>query len=254
MERFIPFFALAHREVYRFLRLSRQTIIPPVLSTLMFILIFGFSLGSSIRQIQGFDYIVFILPGLAQMGVINNAYQNSSTSLFMGRMEHSIENLLVAPLSYIEIVLAFLVGCVMRGLTVGAATLFMASFFVDFPFPHFGWLLISWTLTAALFGSMGIVFGLLAERWDHIALFGNFVLMPLIYLGGTFYSVKMLPPFWEKISYLNPVFYAIDTTRYAVLGVSEFGWQRSFFFTLGLTLLFVGVSIQLFRRGYKLIS
>lgn len=250
----IPFITLVYREAYRFLRLFRQTVIPPVLTTLLFILVFGYSLGTAIRRIEGFDYIIYILPGLAQMGVINHAYQNSSTSLFMARMERSIENFLVAPLSYLEIVFSYILGAIMRGLTVGIATLAVAAFFVEFPMPHLGWLMVSWTLTAALFGSMGVVFALLAESWDHIALFGNFVLMPLVYLGGTFYSINMLPDFWRRVSYFNPVFYAIDTTRWAILGTSDVSWQISFLITFAMTALLVLICVFLFKRGVNLIS
>lgn len=252
--RITPLYTLVYKEVYRFMRLFRQTVIPPVITTLLFILIFGYSLGSAIRKIEGFDYIIYILPGLAQMGVINNAYQNSSTSLFMSRMERSIENVLTAPLGYIEIVLSQLLGSVLRGLTVGYTILLVAYFFQPFPLPHFGWLCVSWTLTATLFGAFGIVFALLSKTWDHIALFGNFILMPLIYLGGVFYSIKMLPPFWQKISYANPVFYAIDSTRYAILGVSDIAWYQSFGITLGMTVVLVLLCVYLFKRGVNMVS
>jgi len=252
--KFIPFYTLIYRECYRFLRLFRQTVIPPVLSTLLFILIFGYSLGRSIKDIEGFDYIVYILPGLAQMGVIFHAFQNSATSLFMARMERSIENFLVAPLGYIQIVMSYVFGSVMRGLTVGIATLAVSAFFVDFPMPHMGWLLVSWTLTAALFGTIGVISALLAESWDHIALFGNFVLMPLVYLGGTFYSINMLPPFWRNVSYFNPVFYAIDTTRWAIIGKSDVIWYNSFLITLAMVLVLMSICVLMFRKGFKLIN
>lgn len=250
----IPFTTLIRREVYRFVRLFKQTIIPPVLSTLLFVLIFGYSLGSAIKSIEGFEYIVYILPGLAQMGVINHAYQNSSTSLFLARLEHSIENLVTAPLSYLEIVTAFVIGSIMRGLTVGVVTLVVSALFVKFPMPHLGWLFVSWTMTAALFGCLGIIFGLLADSWEHIALFGNFVLMPLVYLGGVFYSVNMLPGFWRTVSFFNPVFYAIDSTRFAILGTSDVLWQNSFLATLGLTLVSLAVCVYLFKRGVNLVN
>ena len=250
----IPFYTLVYREGYRFLRLFRQTVIPPVLTTLLFILIFGYSLGSAIKNIEGFDYIIYILPGLAQMGVIFHAFQNSATSLFMARMERSIENFLVAPLNYIQIVMSYVLGSIMRGLTVGIATLLVSSLFVDFPMPHLGWLLLSWILTAALFGTIGVIAALMSESWDHIALFGNFILMPLVYLGGTFYSINMLPPFWRNVSYFNPIFYAIDTTRWAILGKSDVIWYNSFLIMTVMTIVLVSICVLMFRRGFKLIN
>lgn len=249
-----PFYTLLRREVYRFLRLFKQTIFPPVITTLLFILIFGYSLGSTIRQISGFDYIVFILPGLAQMGVINNAYQNTSTSLFLAKMEHSIENFIVAPLHYLQIVLGFILGGVLRGLTVGVAVLFISYFFVDFPMPHLGWLFVSWFLTSLVFSGLGMIAAILSEGWDQIATYGNFILMPLVYLGGTFYSIKQLPPFWAKLSYFNPIFYAVDSTRFAILGVSEIEWYHSFLILSLMGTIVVGICVWMFKRGYKIVN
>ncbi|MBU0506069.1 MAG: ABC transporter permease [bacterium] len=251
---YIPFLSLINREAYRFLRLFSQTVLPPVLLTLLFILVFGYSLGSSIKKIQGFDYIIFILPGLAQMGVIQHAYQNSATSFYLARMERSIENFLVAPLSYLQIISSFIIGSILRGLTVGICILIMSSLFVDFPIASLTWLFLSWFVTAALFGALGILVSMLAESWDHVALISNFILMPLIYLGGVFYSIKMLPPFWQKISLFNPVFYAIDSTRYALLGKSEFTWYLSFLLILIMALLLLFTCTLLFKRGFKIIN
>jgi ABC-2 type transport system permease protein len=249
-----PFLTLVEREAYRFLRLFKQTVMPPVLMTLLFILVFGYSLGRSIKQIQGFDYIIFILPGLAQMGVIQHAYQNAATSFYLARMERSIENFLVAPLSYIQIISSFIIGSILRGLTVGICILVMSSLFVDFPITSLSWLFLSWFVTAALFGALGILVAMLAESWDHVALISNFILIPLIYLGGVFYSIRMLPPFWQKISLLNPVFYAIDSTRFALLGKSEFTWYLSFLIILFMAFIFLLVCTILFRRGFKIIN
>lgn len=250
----VAYYTLLYREVWRFLRLFKQTILPPVISTLLYILIFGYSLGDSIRQIQGFDYIVYILPGLAQLGLINHSYQNSATSLFVSRTERSIENLLVSPLSYLEIVTAYIFGSIMRGLAVGTATLAVSAFFVDFPMPHLPALALSWALSAAFFGSVGLITALLAESWDQISVVGNFVLMPLVYLGGTFYSINLLPEFWQKVSYINPIFYCIDTTRYAILGLSDINWVYSFSFLSIMTCISVGICVWLFKRGVKLIT
>ena len=142
------FLTLVRRETYRFMRLFRQTIVPPLITTLLYVLVFGVSLGSHIKEIKGYSFIVFIVPGLSQLGLITNAYANSSTSLFMARLERSIENVLVAPLSYLHIVLAFIIGAILRGLTVGYATLLIARLFVEFPLPHPFLLLLSWILSS----------------------------------------------------------------------------------------------------------
>jgi ABC-2 type transport system permease protein len=236
------------------MRLFRQTIVPPVVNTLMFILIFGHALGSSIRQIDGFDYIVYILPGLAQLGIINNAYANTSTSVFMARLERSIENVLTAPLRYLEIVLALMIGGILRGLVVGAATLLVSVFFVDIPIPHPIYLLISWTLTSALFSALGFICALMAENWDQIALFTNFFITPAVYLGGTFYSINSLSPFWQSVMRLNPIYYCIDATRYALLGRADDAIGFTLGMTLFLTLICVAIATILIKRGYKLIT
>lgn len=254
MTNWTGFLTLVRRETYRFMRLFRQTLIPPLMTTLLYILVFGVSLGSHIKSVKGFDFIVFILPGLAQLGLITNAYANSSTSLFMARMERSIENVLIAPLSYLHIILAFILGAIFRGLTVGYATLFIARFFIDFPMPHPFLLFFSWTLSCAFFGALGIASALLAETWDHISLFTNFVITPFIYLGGAFYSVDMLPEFWRKVSHLNPIFYCIDSSRYAVLGVSDAPVALSFAVIGTLAVLSIATCTVMVRRGYRLVN
>lgn len=254
MTNWTGFITLLRRETYRFLRLFRQTLVPPLMTTLLYILVFGVSLGAHIKEIKGFNFIVFILPGLAQLGLITNAYANTSTSLFMARLERSIENLLIAPLSYLHIVLAFILGAVFRGLTVGYATLFIARFFVEFPMPHPVLLFCSWTLSCAFFGALGLASALLAETWDHISLFTNFVITPFIYLGGAFYSVDMLPEFWRKVSQLNPIFYCIDSSRYAVLGISDAPVGLSFAVIGTLAAISIATCTLMVRRGYKLVN
>lgn len=248
------FYTALARETYRFIFLFRQTVLPPLITTLLFILIFGYSLGSSIKEINGHPYIVYILPGLAQLGIITNSFSNSSFSLYMSRLEKSVENILIAPLNFFQITLAFIIGGVLRGLTVGFATLFMAAFFVDFPLPHPILLISSWILTSLFFSSLGVIIGILSETWDHLAAVSNFVITPLIYLGGTFYSVKMLPPFWQKVSYFNPIFYCIDLTRFTILGQSDTNWVYSFVFISFLSIITLTASTTLIKKGYKLIS
>ncbi|OGQ08955.1 MAG: hypothetical protein A3G32_00540 [Deltaproteobacteria bacterium RIFCSPLOWO2_12_FULL_40_28] len=248
------FLTLIDREFYRFMRLSRQTIFPPLITTVLFILIFGYSLGTKIHEIHGFSYILYIFPGLLQMGVINNAYANSSTSLFMSRFERSIENMLVAPLTPFQLVTSYMMGALLRGLVVAIAIYVASLPFVSIPVAHPFLILASLVFSSLFFGGLGIVCGLWSESWDKIALYTNFVLTPLTYLGGVFYSLEMLPPFWHKVSLINPIFYSVDLIRYGFLGHSD----ASPVFSLSLLfLLAIGVYLWcfiLFRRGYKLIK
>lgn len=248
------FLTLIEREFYRFMRLSRQTVFPPLITTVLFILIFGYSLGTRIREIHGFSYILFILPGLIQMGAINNAYANSSTSLFMARLEKSIENLLIAPLSYFQIVTAYMIGGVLRGLVVGGVIIVTSVFFVDFPVHD--WLILSAGLLfpSILFSGLGIISGLHAESWDKIATFTNFVITPFLYLGGVFYSIHMLPPFWEKVSYFNPAFYCVDLIRYGFLGVSDAPVTLSLTILVTSAVAVYAFCVYLFWKGYKLVK
>lgn len=250
----IGFYTLIEREYYRFARLSKQTVFPPVLTTLLFVLIFGYSLGSRIREIHGFSYIVFILPGLAAMGVLTNSYANTSTSLYMARLDRSIENILASPLSSVQIVTAFVVGGLLRGVIIGTVTLLVASFCVSMPWPHAAASLLVILLSSVTFSSLGILSALWAESWDHIATFTNFVITPFVYLGGVFYSISMLPPFWHKVSLANPIFYAVDALRWATLGVGDVPLWISLS-VLGLAAFCsFGACVLLFKRGYKLIA
>lgn len=247
------FFTLIEREYYRFMRLAAQTIAPPVIMTILFVVIFGYSLGHQIEEISGFPYIIYILPGIAGMGVITNSYSNSSTSLFMARMDRSIENILVAPLSHLKMVMAFVIGGMTRGVVVGGITLIVASFLTSLSIQHFFLTLFYLLAISTIFSSLGIISALWAEDWDHLATFSNFVLTPFIYLGGVFYSVNMLPGIWHKVSHLNPMYYLIDGFRWSILGQSDISPWIAAAITLALVFGSVLLSVYLFRKGYKLI-
>lgn len=248
-----PFLTLIERECYRFVRLASQTIIPPVLTTVLFVIIFGYSLGEGIESVSGFPYIIYILPGLAGMAVITNAYANSSTSLFMARVDRSIENIVVCPISHFRIVAAFLLGGVIRGTVVGAATLAAASLLTGLEIRSFPLVVFYLTTLASIFSALGIVSALWAEDWDHLAVFSNFVITPSIYLGGVFYSIRMLPPLWQKLSMGNPMLYLVDGFRFAILGVSDISPFITTGVVLGLTGLTLAAVLWLFRIGYKLV-
>lgn len=223
------------------------------MSTVLFILIFGFSLGSRIKEIEGFSYILFILPGLASMGTITNAYANTSTSLFMARMDYSIENLVAAPLSNLQLVSSFVLGGLFRGLLVGILPLLIAIPLVHLRVESWPLVILVLALTSVFFSCLGIISALWSEGWDNIATFTNFIITPFVYLGGVFYSIHMLPGFWQKISLANPIFYMVDALRHAVLGISDVTWS----FSLGILAALAGGSflfcVYLFRVGYKLV-
>ncbi len=247
------FYTLIERECYRFARLSKQTILPPVVTTLLFIFIFGFSLGSRIHEIEGFAYIIYILPGLATMGVVTNSYANTSTSLFMAKMDRSIENILAAPISHYHIATAFLIGGLIRGLVIGVITLLISMLSVQMPLAHPLWTFVILILNSILFSSLGIISGLWSESWDQIATFTNFIITPFVYLGGVFYSIHMLPPFWQKVSLANPIFYLVDALRWCVLGKGDIPFIVSLTFIMGVSLLSYWICLTLFKNGYKLI-
>ncbi|MBI2335297.1 MAG: ABC transporter permease [Deltaproteobacteria bacterium] len=248
------FFTLIEREVYRFSRLSRQTIFPPIITTLLFIFIFGFSLGASIRQIEGFSYIMFILPGLASMSVITNAYANTSTSLFMARMDRSIENTLIAPVTYFQMALSLAIGGILRGLVIGLITLLVGIFSVHLKVHDWPLTLLVLTLSSIIFSNLGIISALQAEGWDSIAMFTNFLITPLVYLGGVFYSIQMLPPFWHKVSLINPIFYLVDSLRYSILGTSAVALSLSLGILVFLTIATFAICVWLFKIGYKMVT
>lgn len=248
------FVTLVEREAYRFLRLARQTVVPSMITTIMYILIFGHALGSRIKDINGTEYIAYILPGLVQMGVITNAYANSSTSLFMARLERSIENILVAPIPHFEIVSAYMLGGILRGLVVGLTVMGSARLFLPFTIANWGDVVLGLVMTSALFSGLGIISGLLAESWDKIATYTNFVITPFIYLGGVFYSIHMLPDFFRQVSLFNPIFYCVDLVRHGFLGHSDSpAWIARLSLTVAAVAVYL-VCVRLFQVGYKLMK
>lgn len=249
----IPFITLVRQEFFRFGRLTKQTIIPPILTTFLFILIFGFSLGERIREIHGFPYIIFIIPGLAAMGALNSAFSNTSSSLYIARFDQSIDNLLSVPLRPIEMVSALILGSIARGFLVGALTLVVALFLLKQPVHNIGLTLFFLIAPSILFGCWGIIDALRAKTWDTLATTINFVITPLIYLGGVFYSIELLPEPWKTVASINPIFYMVDGLRYAILGIHEVPLWQSIGVTMGLTAALFVFCIYLFQIGWRLV-
>jgi ABC-2 type transport system permease protein len=250
----IGLWTLLWRETGRFLVLWKQTVLPPILSSVLYVLIFGYSLGSRIREIDGFPYTEFLLPGLAMMGIMNAAYSNSSSSLFMAKREYYLNDILIAPISYWEIVLAFMVGAMVRGILVGIVILGTGAVLAHLPWSHAFYAISIMLLVSALLSCVGLVIGLWAQTWDNIMLGVNFVITPLVFLGGVFYSIDMLPPFWKTLSHFNPLFYMINGMRYGVLGVEDASPGLSLALTAGLAAAAFALTVALFRSGYRLKS
>lgn len=250
----IGFWTLTRRETGRFMALWKQTVFPPILSALLYVLIFGEALGSRIRLIDGFGYTEYILPGLAMMGVLTSAYSNSSTSLFVARHERYINDILVAPMAYWEIVSAYTLGAMARGLIVGVLILAVGLVTTDMPLEHPVVVIVTLAAVSMVLSCAGILMALWSDSWDQVALLLNFIITPLVFLGGVFYSIRMLPPFWQDVSLFNPIFYMINALRYGVLGVADASPAFSVALSIALALASLALSVHLFRIGYGLKS
>ncbi|ABD70653.1 ABC-2 [Rhodoferax ferrireducens T118] len=245
---------LFYKEVLRFWRVAFQTVAGPVLTAMLYLLIFGHALESHVKVYDTIKYTAFLVPGLAMMSVLQNAFANSSSSLIMSKMMGNLVFLLLTPLSYMNWFVAYVGAAVVRGLVVGVGVFAVSAFFTDIYFVSPGWLLTFAVLGAALMGTLGLIAGLWADKFDQLAAFQNFVVMPMTFLSGVFYSVHSLPPFWQTVSNLNPFFYMIDGFRYGCFGVSDVSPWLSLG-VVGVALAVVStVAVTLLRTGYKLRS
>ncbi len=244
--------ALTQREIKRFLRIWTQSLIPPVLTSSLFILIFGFSLGSRISEVSGVSYLEFILPGLLMMGVIMIAYAATSFSLFIQKFHGSVQEILVAPISYWQIIMSLTISGIARSMLVGLGILMVSLLFTSITIYNIFILFSFILLVSMLFSFAGIITALWAENFDQMSIFSTFLITPLTYLGGVFYSIEMLPPFWANLAKFNPILYMVDGFRYGFIGVSDIPVLYSFLVVSFLTLTFFVICVQMFRSGYKL--
>ncbi|HIJ10724.1 TPA: ABC transporter permease [Candidatus Woesearchaeota archaeon] len=245
---------LTRREISRVLRIWTQSLIPPILTSSLFIVIFGYSLGSRITDIAGVSYLEFIVPGLLMMGVIMSAYAATSFSLYLQKFQGSVQELLVAPISYWEIIAGLTIGALVRALLVGVGILVVSLFFTNLTVYSYGILLFFIVMTSLLFAFAGIVTALWAKNFDQMSVFSTFLITPLTYLGGVFYSIQMLPPLWQTVAQFNPVLYMVDGFRYGFLGFSDIPLMYSVGIITGLTLIFFVLCVHLFKKGYNLRS
>ena len=243
---------LIKREVGRFFSVYRQTVLPGLISSGLYIVIFGFTLEQRIAEIQGVPYTLFILPGLIMMNTLTNATANTSSSMLQMKLLQQLPDLLTAPLSGLEISLAYIIGGTVRGVVNGILVLMLGMFLTDLtianPVGTVAFIfLVSWA-----FASMGLILGQMAESWDQLAMMQNFFLTPLSFLGGIFYSIKMLPEWAQSLSFINPIYYMINGIRYTILGISDSSVNISFIMAVILTFVFTVVAIMLMQSGKKI--
>ena len=249
------FLTLLGKELHRFIRLYNQTLIPPIITAVLFILIFGYSLGDRIGEISGVTYIEFIIPGLVMMSVISAAYANTSSSFYIARFQQSIEELLVSSMSHFEVVLAIVLGGVGRGLTVGLGVMGACMFFgQNITIAHFGITVGFIVGVAVIFSCMGFISAIWADNFDQLSLFQTYLLTPLIYLGGVFFSISNLPPLWQSVAKLNPVLYFVNGLRYGFMEVSDVNIITSLGVTFALAVVLFAVCVHLYRIGYNIRS
>ena len=214
----VAFNTIFIREVRRFMRIWPQTLLPPVITMALYFIIFGSVIGSRIGDMAGFDYMTFVVPGLAMMAVITNSFTNVVSSFFSGKFQRSVEELLVSPVSDSIVLLGYVLGGAVRGLIVGVLVMFMGAFFVDLKIYNLPVTLLAVFMTAVLFSLGGFINAIYAKKFDDISIIPTFVLMPMTYLGGVFYSVDVLPEPWRSMSMLNPILYQVNAFRFGILG------------------------------------
>ncbi|HVE67738.1 MAG TPA: ABC transporter permease [Solirubrobacteraceae bacterium] len=248
----IRFLSLVRREVSRFMKIKRQTVGAPLLETFLYISVFGAALGSRIKELHGFDYVVFVIPGLIMMAWAMNAFSNNASSILQQKLQRAIDDQLSSPASPLELLLAFSLGGLLRGMLVAVLTFTASSFLVDLPVEHVLVLLPALFLVGFFFAQLGVLIGVRAEQFDDVSFAQTFVLQPLIFLGGVFYSASLLPEPFETITHFNPLYYMINLVRYGFLGYSEASVAVSLSLLTAATLALLAFNYRLFVRGYKL--
>ncbi len=249
MNKLIQFRTIVFKEVYRFVRIWPQTLLPPAITTTLYFLIFGRLMGDRIGLVNGVSYMDYIVPGVILMSVISHSYANVVSSFYSTKFQRNIEELIVAPLPNWIILSGYVSGGIMRGLLVGGVVAAIAMLFANITIHHILITVAMAFLTATLFSLAGFINAVMAESFDDISIIPNFVLTPLSYLGGVFYSVDMLPGIWQSISMGNPILYMVNAFRYGVIGVSDIDIGLSFLMTGGFIVVLAGFSLLLLHRG-----
>ncbi|EIJ42628.1 ABC-type polysaccharide/polyol phosphate export system, permease component [Beggiatoa alba B18LD] len=244
-------YTLFAKEVWRFLKVTMQTVLTPVVTNLLYLLVFSSVLEAHVK-VHGLNYTAFLVPGLMMMSLIQNAFSNSSSSLFQSKMNGNIVFMLLAPLSDWEVYLAFIGAAIVRGILVGIGVWVAALWFVVLPIHNLFIILSFAILGSGVLGALGLIAALWAEKWDHVSAFQNFVILPLSFLSGVFYSINDLPPLWQTVSHYNPFFYMIDGFRYGFVGTADASVELSLLIVTFFFMVISGFCIWLLRIGYKL--
>ena len=243
----IGFLTLLRREIIRIMRIWPQTLLPPIITMSLYFMIFGTFIGSKVGVIQGVSYISFIMPGLIMMSVLTNSYLNVVSSLFGSKFQKNIEEMIMSPLSTLTIMFGFLAGGMFRGLTIGFLVTIVSLFFTNIQIYNLFIVILVVILTSLLFATGGILNALYAKSFDDISIIPTFVITPLTYLGGVFYSIDSLPVFWQKVSLFNPILYIINTFRYGFIGISDINIFKAI-------IIIVFANILLFYLAYYLLN
>ncbi|MDQ2699710.1 MAG: ABC transporter permease [Actinomycetota bacterium] len=248
----IRFAALSRREVNRWVKIWKQTIGAPLLETFLYISVFGAALGSRVGKLDGIDYTVYVIPGLILMAWAINAFTNNSSSILQQKFQRSIDDQLSSPASPLQLLLAFTLGGFLRGMTISVITFIVASLLVDLPVEHAWAMILSLMLVGFFFANLGVLIGVRAEQFDDVSFAQTFVLQPLIFLGGVFYSASLLPEPYQTLTHFNPVYYMISLVRYGFLGQADVNVAGSFIALVVATLALFLLNYRLFKSGYKL--
>lgn len=246
------FYTLFYKEMLRFSKVAWQTLLAPVITALLYLLVFAHVLQDKIKVFDQVDYTAFLIPGLMMMSIIQNAFANSSSSIIQSKVTGNLVFILLTPLSHLEFLSAFVLASVVRGLSVALGIYIVALFFVTLPVYNLAAIIIFAFFASATLGALGVIAGIWAEKFDQLAAFGNFIIMPLSFLSGVFYSVHSLPPFWQGLSQFNPFFYMIDGFRYGFFGVSDVNPWLSLAVTGGFFLALTAATLVMLVKGYKL--
>jgi len=248
----ISFYTLVRKEIIRFTRIWPQTILPSAITTILYFVIFGRLIGSRIGELEGINYVLYITPGLVMMAVINNSYSNVSSSFFSQKFVRSIDEMLIAPMPNYIILIGYLTGGVLRSIIVGIIVIFIALFFTKLSMHYIGITLLVILISATLFSLAGFINAVYANKFDSISIIPTFLLTPLTYLGGVFYSVKMLPPFWQMVSRANPILYMVNAFRYGMLGISDIRVGFALSIMILFTIALFAFSLRLLQKGVGL--
>ena len=248
-EIFNTFNAIFYKEVYRYIRLWKQTLLPPVITMGLYYAIFGTLIGPRIGEMQGFDYMAFIVPGLVMLSIITNSYGNVVSSFYGNKFQRSLEEILVSPTPTLIIFLSFCISSSLRGILVGIIVTIVSLFFTDLQIYSISTVVAVSVLTSFMFSAMGMINAIYARSFDDITIIPSFVLTPLTYLGGIFYSIELLPEFWQKVSLLNPILYMVNAYRYGILGISDISLPYAFSIIIVFTVLVSAVCLFLLHKG-----